>query len=78
MIGVGAKQPHPSSIGSQRDFTESERQAGAMLGAREGGATAASQLDRPTHRASLPQQEVKVGRGVHGVEDICIVWDQQL
>ena len=48
-----------------------------MLSARERGATPAPQLDRPTRRASHPQQEVKVGRGVHGVEDVGVVWDHQ-
>lgn len=48
-----------------------------MLGARQCGATAASQLDRPTRRASHTQQEVKVGRSVHGVKDVGVVGNHQ-
>lgn len=46
--GVRAKQWGPCRSGSQCDFAESERQAGAMLRARECGATPASELHRPT------------------------------
>lgn len=48
-----------------------------MLGSRERGATPATELDRPTRRASHPQQEVKVSRGVHGVEDVSVVGNHQ-
>lgn len=65
------------SPGSQRDFAESEREARAVLGSGERGATPATELDRPTRRASNPQQEVEVSRGVHGVEDVSVVWNHQ-
>lgn len=48
-----------------------------MLGSRERGATPAPQLDRPTRRASHPQQEVEVCGGVHGVKYVGVVWDHQ-
>lgn len=49
-----------------------------MLGARKRGTTPTPQLDRSPHRASHPQQEVEVGRGVHGIKYIGIVRDHQL
>lgn len=70
----------PGGWGSQRDLAESQRQAGAVLGAGERGAAAAPQLDRPARparRASQPQQEVVVGGGVHGVKDVGVVRDHQ-
>lgn len=62
---------------SQRDLAESQGQAGPVLSSRQRGAVAAPQLHRPAGRASGPQQEVKVGRGVHGIEDVGVIWDHQ-
>lgn len=49
-----------------------------MLRSREGGAAAAAQLHGSTARAPHAQQEVKVGRAVHGVKDVGVVRNQQL
>lgn len=62
---------------SQRHLAESKREARAVLGAGQRGAAAAPQLNGSTHRASHPQQEVEVSRGVHCVEDVGVVWDDQ-
>ena len=67
-----------TTVRSQRDFAESKREAGAVLGPRERGAAPAPQLDRPTGWAPHPQQEVEVSWGVHGVKDVGVVWDHQL
>lgn len=70
---------HSSPIqGSQGDLAEAQRQAGALLGAGECGGIATPQLDRPPSSASYTQQEVKVGRGVHGVKHIGGVRNHQL
>lgn len=63
--------------GSESHLAESHRQAGAVLGPRERGAASAPQLDRPARGPSHPQEEVEVGRGVHGVEDVRVVGDHQ-
>lgn len=67
----------PAAQSSQRDLAESQGEAGPVLSSRQRGAVAAPQLHRPAGRASGPQQEVEVGRGVHGVEDVGVVWDHQ-
>lgn len=67
----------PAVQSSQRDLAESQRQAGPVLGPRQRGAAAAAQLHRPAGRAPGTQQEVEVGRGVHGVEDVGVVWDHK-
>lgn len=64
---------------SQGDLAEAEGQAGALVGARERAAAPAPQLDGTgARRAAHPQQEVEVGRRVHGVEDVGVVRDHQL
>lgn len=73
----GSTAALPAVHSSQRDLAESQGEAGPVLNPRQRGAVAAPQLHRPTGRASGPQQEVEVGRGVHGVEDVGVVWDHQ-
>lgn len=48
-----------------------------MLRSRECGAASAPQLDRPARRATHPQEEVKVRRRVHGIEDVGVVGNHQ-
>lgn len=71
--------PHVGGDGglSESHLAESYRQTGAVLSSRERGAASAPQLDRPARRATHPQEEVEVRRGVHGIEDVCVVGNHQ-
>lgn len=62
---------------SQSHFAEPQGQAGAMLSG-YGGAAAAAELHRSTRRPPDPEQEVKVGRRVHGVKHVAVVGNHQL